>query len=162
MPNDSSDARSANAAAPLSATTPESQPEGSADALKSKMSVGRIFNAARYSGAGLKSAWTHEAAFRQDLALVALHLALVFAVPLSAGWRTGLVAWAIGLLAAEITNSAIEACVDLICQGQRHELAKRAKDMGSALVALWLAIGAVVWIGALWAPVCAFLATHAH
>jgi diacylglycerol kinase (ATP) len=127
---------------------------GDAEALKSSvassMGLGRVFKAMRYSIEGFSAAWRHEAAFRQDLVVIAINLVFVFLAPIAAGWRFGLVAWGLGLLFAEICNSAIEACVDLVCGPERHPLAKRAKDLGSALVFLWLAIGVVLWLGALW------------
>ena len=49
----------------------------------------------------------------------------------------------------EILNSAIEAIVDR-ASPERHELAKRAKDMGSAAVLLSLRNAALVWACLLW------------
>ena len=48
------------------------------------------------------------------------------------------------VLIVEILNSAIEAIVDK-ASPERHELAKRAKDMGSAAVFLSLVNAAVIW-----------------
>ncbi len=48
------------------------------------------------------------------------------------------------VLIVELINSAIEATVDRISL-ERHELAKRAKDLGSAAVMLSIANAAVVW-----------------
>ena len=47
-------------------------------------------------------------------------------------------------LIAEIINSAIERTVDLVTF-EHHELAKRAKDAGAALVFLSLAMLAFIW-----------------
>ena len=52
-------------------------------------------------------------------------------------------------LIVEILNSAIEAIVDRAIP-ERHELAKRAKDMGSAAVLLSLINAALVWACVLW------------
>ena len=52
-------------------------------------------------------------------------------------------------LIVEILNSAIEAIVDR-ASPERHELAKRAKDMGSAAVLLSLINAALVWACVLW------------
>ena len=49
------------------------------------------------------------------------------------------------MLLVEIINSAIEAVVDLICGEERHELAGRAKDMGSAAVFISQVIVVLVW-----------------
>ena len=45
----------------------------------------------------------------------------------------------------ELLNSAIEAAIDRISFDQ-HQLSKRAKDIGSAAVALSLINVAVVWL----------------
>jgi diacylglycerol kinase (ATP) len=50
------------------------------------------------------------------------------------------------VLIVELLNSAIEAVVDLASPGQ-HELAKRAKDMGSAAVLISLVNVGCVWLG---------------
>jgi diacylglycerol kinase (ATP) len=49
------------------------------------------------------------------------------------------------LLVVELLNSAIEAVVDRISL-ENHELAKRAKDYGSAAVMIALAATALVWL----------------
>ena len=48
------------------------------------------------------------------------------------------------VLVVELLNSAVEATVDRVSL-ERHELAKRAKDVGSAAVLLALLHAAVVW-----------------
>ncbi len=53
------------------------------------------------------------------------------------------------LLVTELLNSAIEAIVDMTSPGY-HELAKRAKDMGSAAVFIMLTALTVAWVVALW------------
>jgi diacylglycerol kinase (ATP) len=49
------------------------------------------------------------------------------------------------VLVVELLNSAVEAAVDLISL-ESHELAKRAKDMGSAAVFLSLVNVAAIWL----------------
>ena len=46
-------------------------------------------------------------------------------------------------------NSAIEAVVDRIGP-ERHELSRKAKDLGSLAVLLSTLLLAVVWLAALW------------
>jgi diacylglycerol kinase (ATP) len=107
--------------------------------------LSRIVHAARYSWMGLRAAWCHEAAFRQELLLAAVLLPLSFwlaqsAVQLALLWLTlGLV------LITELLNSAVEAVVDRI-GSERHPLSGRAKDIGSAAVMLSLLLLAGVWI----------------
>jgi len=48
------------------------------------------------------------------------------------------------VLVVELLNSAVEAVVDRISL-ERHELSKRAKDIGSAAVFVSLANVVVVW-----------------
>lgn len=53
------------------------------------------------------------------------------------------------ILIVEILNSGLEAIVDK-ASPEKHELAKRAKDMGSAAVFLSIVSAAVVWACILW------------
>ena len=48
------------------------------------------------------------------------------------------------VLVAELLNSAVEAAVDRIGP-ERHELAGRAKDLGSAAVLGTIVLAAIVW-----------------
>ncbi len=104
-----------------------------------------FFAAAQYSAKGLKAAFRHEAAFRQDLLLVALQGLLLFLLPLSCETRLLLLALGGLLLVVELMNSALEAIVDLVSP-QWHELAGRAKDMGSAAVFCLLATFGGCWV----------------
>ena len=47
-------------------------------------------------------------------------------------------------IAAEVTNSAIERVVDLVTL-EYHDLAKRAKDAGAALVFISLLVTGIIW-----------------
>ncbi len=53
------------------------------------------------------------------------------------------------VLIVEFLNSAIEATVDRF-GSEQHELAGRAKDMGSAAVFVSLVLVVLVWIGIAW------------
>lgn len=109
-----------------------------------KTGIARIIAAAGYSWQGIKAAYQHEAAFRQELFLS------LFLLPLAI-WLGGtffesavMIACLFIVLIVEILNSAIEAVVDRI-GSDHHELAGRAKDMGSAAVFLALANVIIVW-----------------
>lgn len=117
--------------------------------FKGKQGLSRLFNALGYSRDGLAAAWKHEAAFREEvlLALIALPLALYFGETGMA--RALLVGSILLVLIVEILNSGLEAIVDK-ASPEKHELAKRAKDMGSAAVLLALVNAAVVWACILW------------
>jgi diacylglycerol kinase (ATP) len=117
--------------------------------FKSQSGIQRIAKAWTYSWQGLRAAWQHEHAFRQELFLF-LPLALVaFLLPVSAWERLWLLIPMGWVLVVELLNSAIEAVVDLVSP-EFHELAKRAKDLGSAAVLLSLLMLAAVWTVVLW------------
>ena len=116
---------------------------------KPRGGVARIFRAFFYSMAGLKSALTHEAAFRQDVMLGIVLVPLSLWLPFEPMTKVLLnVIWLL-LLVTELLNSAIEAIVDMTSPGY-HELAKRAKDMGSAAVFIMLTALTIAWVVALW------------
>ena len=95
----------------------------------------RVIKAAGYSSEGLKAAWQHESAFRQELTSGIVLLPLAWW--LAETWLQLLlmVAACLLVLIAELLNSAIETVVDRISTEQ-HVLAGRAKDIASAGVAL--------------------------
>ncbi|WP_205201629.1 diacylglycerol kinase [Azonexus hydrophilus] len=117
--------------------------------FKGKQGLTRLFNALGYSRDGLAAAWKHEAAFREEvlLLLLAVPLALYFGQDGLA--RALLIGSILLVLIVEILNSGLEAIVDK-ASPEKHELAKRAKDMGSAAVLLALINAAVVWACVLW------------
>ncbi len=117
--------------------------------FKGKQGLTRLFNALGYSRDGLAAAWKHEAAFREEvlLLLLAVPLALYFGQDGLA--RALLIGSILLVLIVEVLNSGLEAIVDK-ASPEKHELAKRAKDMGSAAVLLALINAAVVWACVLW------------
>jgi diacylglycerol kinase (ATP) len=94
---------------------------------------------------GLKSAFKHEAAFRQELLLAAILIPLACYLDVTQVERILLIAPLFLVVIIEIINSAIEAVVDRIGE-ERHKLAGRAKDMGSAAVLIALTLTAYIWI----------------
>ncbi|MDO1509158.1 MULTISPECIES: diacylglycerol kinase [unclassified Neisseria] len=117
--------------------------------LKGKSGVKRIINAAGYSKDGLRAAYRHESAFRQLIWLNGILLVLVFVLDFGPATRMMLIIGSFLSLIVELFNTAIEAAVDHTSTA-RHELAKRAKDAGSAAQMLALALLAVLWFMALW------------
>lgn len=107
--------------------------------------ITRIINALGFSKQGLQAAWMNEAAFRQELILAVILFPLAFFVGKSNIEIAILVMTLFIVVIAEIINSALEAVVDRISDEQ-HELAGRAKDMGSAAVFLALMMTAIVWL----------------
>lgn len=111
---------------------------------KGKTGLRRILNAFLYSLDGLRAAYRHEDAFRQEVLLAALLLPAAFFVPATGPGRALLVASVLLVLVVELLNSAVEATVDRISL-EDHRLAKRAKDIGSAAVLISLLNVVAVW-----------------
>lgn len=111
---------------------------------KGKTGLRRVWNALHYSLAGFRSAYQHEDAFRQEVVLALLLLPLAFVLQSSGVGRALMVGSVLLVLLVELLNSAVEATVDRISL-EHHELAKRAKDIGSAAVLLSLVNLAAIW-----------------
>ena len=111
---------------------------------KGKTGLKRVWNAFFYSLEGFRAAWKHEDAFRQEslLALVLIPLALYLGN--DALGRALMIASVLLVIIVELVNSAIEATVDRISL-ENHQLAKRAKDLGSAAVLIALINVLVTW-----------------
>ncbi len=112
--------------------------------FKSRSGLQRILGATGNTARGLRDAWRHEHAFRQELALVAALSAIAAFLPVTILERVAMVAALLLVLVVELLNSAIEAAIDRISL-DRHELSRRAKDLGSAAVGLAIAIAMLVW-----------------
>lgn len=104
----------------------------------------RIVKASQYSWQGLRAAYRYEEAFRQEFWLCLVLIPLGLYLGEGGVEKALLVATALLVLVIEILNSAIEAVVDRF-GGEMHELSGRAKDMGSAAVALSIGMLVVVW-----------------
>jgi len=124
-------------------------PEPYGQSMKSKGGLSRLFNALRYTWDGLKAAATHEEAFKQELMVVVPLSIAAWFIPVSLPERALLFSTLQLILIVELINSAIEANTDHISM-ERHPLAKRAKDMGSAAVFLTIVIALSVWGTVLW------------
>jgi diacylglycerol kinase (ATP) len=112
---------------------------------KGKTGLRRLINATSYSFAGLAAAARHEDAFRQELMLAAVMVPLGLWLGHTGIERALLVGSVLLILIVELLNSAVEATVDRVSLDD-HNLAKRAKDIGSAAVMLALVNGAAVWL----------------
>lgn len=112
--------------------------------FKGKTGLTRVWNAFRYSIDGLRAAYQCEDAFRQEVWLAAVLLPLALLLPVSGLARAMMIGSVLLVLVAELLNSAIEATVDRVGL-ERHRLAKRAKDIGSAAVLVALLNVALVW-----------------
>jgi len=105
----------------------------------------RIWNATFFSLAGLRAAWRHESAFRQETALCVILVPTGVWLGQTAVERSLLIGSCLLVLIVELLNSAVEATVDRISL-ENHRLAKRAKDIGSAAVMLSLVNAGLVWL----------------
>lgn len=128
----------------IASPPPVSDPASAESPHKGKTGLRRVFNAFFYSLDGLRAAFKHEDAFRQEFMLaVALIPAALWFGPTGVG-KALMVASILLVLVVELVNSAIEATVDRISL-ENHHLAKRAKDIGSAAVLLSLINVLAVW-----------------
>jgi diacylglycerol kinase (ATP) len=104
----------------------------------------RILKAAKWSMQGLRAAWIHESSFRLEVYL--------FVVLAPVGWWLGttpvervlLIGSMLLVLSTELLNSAVEAVIERY-GAEFHELAGRAKDMGSAAVFVLMMNVLLVW-----------------
>ncbi len=112
--------------------------------FKGRTGLRRVWNALHYSLAGLRAAYRHEDAFRQETWLAVLLVPAALLLPV--GWlgKGLLIASVLQVLVVELLNSAVEAVVDRVGL-ENHRLAKRAKDIGSAAVFVALLLVAAVW-----------------
>ena len=109
-----------------------------------KQGVARIIAAFWYSINGLRAAFNSEAAFRQELALFVFFLPILFYLHVSPVFKALLLFANSLVLIVELLNSAVEAIVDL-ASPEFHDLAKQAKDIGSAAVMLSLFLAFGLW-----------------
>jgi diacylglycerol kinase (ATP) len=105
----------------------------------------RLINTFFFSFAGFKATWKNEEAFRQEVIVFLLATPLAFWLDKGRIETLLLIASIILVMIVEIINSAIEAVVD---RGgvEHHELAGRAKDMGSAAVMLTIGLAIATWL----------------
>jgi diacylglycerol kinase (ATP) len=124
--------------------TPQSPLAGESP-FKGKTGIQRLWNAMFYSTAGLKAAYRHEDAFRQEVWLAVILIPASFLFPASGIGHALMVASVLLVLIVELINSAIEAAIDRISL-ENHSLSKRAKDIGSAAVLIALINVITTWL----------------
>jgi len=94
---------------------------------------GRILKAAIWSLQGLRAAWLHESSFRLEVYLLLVMGPLALWLGETGVERALLLGSCLLVLSVELLNSSIEAVIERY-GAEFHELAGRAKDMGSAAV----------------------------
>ncbi|CAN0622523.1 Diacylglycerol kinase [Burkholderia multivorans] len=111
---------------------------------KGNRGLTRAWHALKYSMNGFRVAIREESAFRQELALAALMLPVAVLAPVPAASRALLIGSVLLVLIVELLNSSVETAIDRISL-ERHELSKRAKDLGSAAVMVALVMCVTTW-----------------
>lgn len=104
-----------------------------------------FFKNTNYALNGLKHAIKNEKSFRIELVFVAIFSAISLFLNVSLVEHILLILVLLFVLFAEIVNSAIESVVDLVTS-DFNELAKIAKDLGSAAVFVAIFLASFVWI----------------
>jgi diacylglycerol kinase (ATP) len=109
----------------------------------------QIYKALIWSMKGMRAGWRYEASFRLEVYLTIILFPLGLWIG-RGGVEKALMCGSILLvLSAELLNSAVEAVVDKVSP-EFHELAGRAKDMGSAAVFLLMVNVMLCWTLVLW------------
>lgn len=103
-----------------------------------------MLNATGYSIDGLRAAWRHEDAFRQELILAAIMIPTALLLPVTPLEKIVLIGVVVLVLIVELLNTAIEAAIDRDSL-EINPLGKRAKDYGSAAVMLSLLLAGGTW-----------------
>ena len=112
--------------------------------MKGQRGLRRVLNATGYSIDGLRAAWQHEDAFRQELILAAIMILIAALLPVTLIEKILLVGVVVLVLIVELLNTGIEAAIDRDSM-EINPLGKRAKDYGSAAVMLSLLLAGGTW-----------------
>ena len=110
---------------------------------------GRILLATKWSLQGLRAAWLHESSFRLEVYLLVVLGPLALMLGETGVERALLLGSCLMVLGVELLNSAIEAVIERY-GAEHHELAGRAKDMGSAAVFVLMINVVLTWALVLW------------
>lgn len=112
-----------------------------------------LFKNTRYALNGLIEVSKNEKSFRLQILLFIVGMVMAWILPISFVHSSILAVSLFVPVMAEMINSSVERTVDLVTY-EHHELAKRAKDAGAALVFLSLAMLAFIWILTLYDAFC--------
>jgi diacylglycerol kinase (ATP) len=112
---------------------------------KGNRGITRAWHALKNSMNGFRVAIREESAFRQELTLTAILVPCGVFVPVDAVSHVLLLGSVMLVLIVELLNSSVEAAIDRISL-ERHELSKRAKDLGSAAVMVALFVCVMTWV----------------
>lgn len=104
----------------------------------------RILLATKWSLQGLRFAWLYESSFRLEVYLLVILAPLGLWLGNNGVERALLVGSGLLVLSIELLNSAVEAVIERY-GAEHHELAGRAKDMGSAAVFVLMINVVLTW-----------------
>jgi diacylglycerol kinase (ATP) len=105
----------------------------------------RLLRATMNTWNGLIAATRSEAAFRQELAVLAAAVPLAFLIGAERWKALTLIASVVFVLIVELINTAIEKLSDVVMPSHDPRIG-RIKDMGSAAVALAIVIAGCIWL----------------
>jgi diacylglycerol kinase (ATP) len=111
---------------------------------KHRPGLTHVWHATGIAMQGLRAAWQHEDAFRQEMLVAAIAIPTALMLPAEPLGKVLMITSILLVLIVELLNSALETAVDHTSLEQ-HPLAKRAKDIASAAVLLSIVNALVVW-----------------
>ncbi len=103
-----------------------------------------LFKNSSYALKGLRDLVQNETSFKVELLLIVAAIPVIFILQVGLVEKLLLFVTLMGIPLAEAINSAIERIVDLITLDY-HELAGRAKDLGSCAVLISVVIFLITW-----------------
>jgi diacylglycerol kinase len=105
-----------------------------------------LYDSFKYAWAGIKNAAKSERNFKIHLVFAVLSIIACIVLRVDSAKIIAVVFAVFFVLGMELVNTAVEAVTDLSCGGQKHPLAKAAKDAAAGAVLL-AAVNAVVTAG---------------
>ncbi len=104
-----------------------------------------FFKNTTYALQGIRDIIANETSFKIELIITLILFPIIFLINVELAYKLLMFMSLMGMLIAETINSAIERVTDLVTL-EHHEMAGRAKDAGSAIVFLSIAVFVIVWI----------------
>ncbi|RXJ84994.1 diacylglycerol kinase [Arcobacter cloacae] len=104
-----------------------------------------FFKNTSYAIKGLLDLIKNETSFKIELIITLLLIPVIIFIDTSLTNKALMFITLMGMILAETINSAIERVVDLVTL-EHHDMAGRAKDVGSAIVFISIFIFVVTWI----------------
>lgn len=104
-----------------------------------------FFKNTTYALQGLKDIIANETSFKIELIIALFLFPVIFIIDVELSYKLLMFISLMGMLIAETINSAIERVTDLVTL-EHHDMAGRAKDVGSTIVFLSIVVFVIVWI----------------